>query len=296
LRYGIPDFKMEKGIIDARVEQMRGEGVTFRVRTDVGTQPSGQQLLREFDAVVLAMGARVARDLPVPGRELGGVHFAMDFLTQQNRRIAGEVVDSAGAILATGKHVIVIGGGDTGSDCVGTSLRQGAASVTQLELMPKPSLVRLPVNPWPEWPLILRTSSSQEEGAERDWAISTRSFRGAAAKLTGLEAVRVVLQGGKVVPLPGTELVIPCELALLAMGFTGPERSGLIDELGLALDGRGNVRTDASGATSVAGVFAAGDTARGQSLVVWAIADGRRVAAGTDRWLRTTGATLARTG
>jgi glutamate synthase (NADPH/NADH) small chain len=166
--------------------------------------------------------------------------------------------------------------------------------VTQIELMPKPSLVRLPANPWPEWPLVLRTSSSQEEGAERDWAISTRAFRGANGQLVGLEAARVTLQGGKVVPLPGTDLVIPCELALLAMGFTGPERNGLIDELGLALDARGNVRTDASGATSVPGVFAAGDAARGQSLVVWAIADGRRVAAGTDRWLRSTA--LARTG
>ncbi len=295
LRYGIPDFKMEKGIIDARIEQMRGEGVTFRVSADVGTQPGGAQLLREFDAIVLAMGARVPRDLPVSGRDLRGVHFAMDFLTQQNRRIAGERVDSEAPILATGKHVIVIGGGDTGSDCVGTSFRQGAVSVTQLELMPKPSLVRLPANPWPEWPLVLRTSSSQEEGAERDWAVSTQAFRGSDdGRVAGLQAIRVAPQAGKFVPLPGTELVIPCELALLAMGFTGPERSGLIDELGLALDGRGNVRTDASGATSVPGVFAAGDVARGQSLVVWAIADGRRVAAGTDRWLRSTA--LARTG
>ena len=294
LRYGIPDFKMEKDIIDARIEQMRGEGVAFRVGADVGTQPRGAELLREFDAVVLAMGARVPRDLPVPGRELLGVHFAMDFLTQQNRRIAGERVDSGAAILATGKNVIVIGGGDTGSDCVGTSLRQGAITVTQIELMPKPSLVRLPANPWPEWPLVLRTSSSQEEGAERDWAISTRAFRGANGQLVGLEAARVTLQGGKVVPLSGADLMIPCELALLAMGFTGPQRNGLIDELGLALDARGNVRTDASGATSVPGVFAAGDAARGQSLVVWAIADGRRVAAGTDRWLRSTA--LARTG
>jgi glutamate synthase (NADPH/NADH) small chain len=295
LRYGIPDFKMEKGIIDARIEQMRGEGVTFRVGADVGRQPGGAQLLQEFDAIVLAMGARVPRDLPVPGREFHGVHFAMDFLTQQNRRIAGDRVDSEAPILATGKHVIVIGGGDTGSDCVGTSLRQGALSVTQLELMPKPSLVRLPANPWPEWPLVLRTSSSQEEGAERDWAVSTKAFRRSDdGRVAGLEAIRVAPQAGKFVPLPGTELVIPCELALLAMGFTGPERSGLIDELGLALDGRGNVRTDASGATSVPGVFAAGDAARGQSLVVWAIADGRRVAAGTDRWLRSTA--LARTG
>jgi glutamate synthase (NADPH/NADH) small chain len=220
------------------------------------------------------------------GRELGGVHFAMQFLEQQNRRVAGDNVDAASAILATGKHVVVIGGGDTGSDCVGTSIRQGALSVTQLELMPKPPLVRIPNNPWPEWPLILRTSSSQEEGAERDWAVSTQCFRGENGRVVGLEAMRVTFEAGKMNRVAGSEIVVPCELALLAMGFVGPERPGLVEQLGVALDGRGNVRTDASGATSVPGVFAAGDAARGQSLVVWAIADGRRVAAGTDAWLR----------
>jgi glutamate synthase (NADPH/NADH) small chain len=286
LRYGIPDFKMEKGILDARAAQMLAEGVTFRLGVAVGLEVRGEQLAHDFDAVVLTMGARAPRDLPIPGRELKGIHFAMEFLVQQNRRVAGDTVDPARAILAQGKHVIVIGGGDTGSDCVGTSLRQGAASVTQVELMPKPSLVRMPANPWPEWPLILRTSSSQEEGCDRDWAVSTRSFRGEGGKVVGLEAVRVVLEQGKVKPIPGTELSLPCDLALLAMGFVGPERHGVIEQLGLALDPRGNVRTDASGATSVPGVFAAGDAARGQSLVVWAIADGRRVAAGVDAWLR----------
>jgi glutamate synthase (NADPH/NADH) small chain len=287
LRYGIPDFKMEKGIIDARIEQMKAEGVTFRAGVAVGLELRGEQLLHDFDAVVLAMGARAPRDLPIAGRELRGVHFAMEFLVQQNRRIAG---DSAEAIprpiLATGRHVVVIGGGDTGSDCVGTSFRQGALSVTQLELMPKPSLVRMPSNPWPEWPLILRTSSSQEEGAERDWAVSTKAFRAEAGAVSALEAHRVVLEGGKMKPVAGTEFTLPAGLVLLAMGFVGPERGGVIEQLGVTLDARGNVKTDASGATSVPGVFAAGDVSRGQSLVVWAIADGRRVAAGADAWLR----------
>jgi glutamate synthase (NADPH/NADH) small chain len=286
LRYGIPDFKMEKGILDARVDQMRAEGVSFHVGVAVGQDVRGHQLLHDFDAMVLAMGSRTPRELPIPGRELRGVHFAMEYLVQQNRRIAGDAVDAGRAILATGKHVVVIGGGDTGSDCVGTAVRQGAASVSQLELMPKPALVRLPSNPWPEWPLVLRTSTSQEEGAERDWSVSTRAFRGEEGRVVGLDAARVVLEGGKVKPLPGTELSLPCDLALLAMGFVGPERHGLIEQLGVALDARGNVRTDASGATSVPGVFAGGDSARGQSLVVWAIADGRRVAAGVDAWLR----------
>ncbi len=287
LRYGIPDFKMEKGILDARMEQMQGEGVTFRPGVAIGQEVPGEQLLHDFDAVVLTMGARAPRDLPIPGRQLRGIHFAMEFLVQQNRRIAGDPVDATSRpIVARGKHVVVIGGGDTGSDCVGTSFRQGATSVTQLELMPKPSLVRMPANPWPEWPLVLRTSSSQEEGAARDWAISTRSFQGPDGQLTGLETVRVTLDGGKMQHVAGTEQVLPADLVLLAMGFVGPERGGVIEQLGLVLDARGNIRTEASGATSVPGVFAAGDVSRGQSLVVWAIADGRRVAAGVDAWLR----------
>jgi glutamate synthase (NADPH/NADH) small chain len=288
LRYGIPDFKLAKRVLDARLEQMRAEGVTFRAGVSVGQDVRGEQLLHEFDAVVLTLGARAPRDLPIQGRELRGVHFAMEFLVQQNRRVAGDTVDPNRAILANGKHVVVIGGGDTGSDCVGTSIRQGALSVTQLELMPKPGLVRMPTNPWPEWPLILRTSSSQEEGVGRDWAVSTRALRGEGGRVVALDAVRVVLDGGKPTPLPGTEHSIPCELVLLAMGFVGPERGGVVEQLGLALDARGNVRTDAAGRASVPGVFAAGDAARGQSLVVWAIADGRRVAAGVDAYLRGT--------
>ncbi len=286
LRYGIPDFKMEKGIIDARIEQMRVEGVRFKTSVAVGVDVSSEALLRDFDAILLTMGARAPRDLPVPGRELDGVHYAMDFLTQQNKRVAGDASIPGKPILAAGKHVVVIGGGDTGSDCVGTSIRQGAKSVTQIELMPKPPLVRMPQNPWPEWPLILRTSSSQEEGMERDWAISTRSFRGEGGRVVALDTTRVTLEGGKINPVAGGDLPIPCDLALLAMGFVGPERQGPIEQLGLALDARGNIKTDASGATSVPRVFAAGDVSRGQSLVVWAIADGRRAAAGVDTFLR----------
>jgi len=286
LRYGIPDFKLEKGLLDERVAQMRAEGVVFRMGVSVGLDVRAEQLLHEFDAVALTIGSRAPRDLPIAGRELRGVHFAMEYLTQQNRRVAGDAVDAARAILATGKRVVVIGGGDTGSDCVGTAVRQGAASVTQLELMPKPALVRMPTNPWPEWPLVLRTSSSQEEGADRDWSVSTRAFRGKGGRVAGIEAVRVVLEKGSMKAVPGSELSIPCELVLLAMGFVGPERGGLVDQLGLALDGRGNVRTDASGTTNVPGVFAGGDAARGQSLVVWAIADGRRIATGIEAWLR----------
>jgi glutamate synthase (NADPH/NADH) small chain len=294
LRYGIPDFKMEKQIIDARVAQMTSEGVRFRSGVSVGVDVRGPELLQDFDAVLLTMGARSPRDLPTPGRHLHGVHFAMEFLVQQNRRVAEGIATVGGDILATGKRVVVIGGGDTGSDCVGTSLRQGAVSVTQLELMPKPALVRMPSNPWPEWPLVLRTSSSHEEGAERDWAVSTRAFRGENGNVVALETVRVVLEGGKIQPVAGTEGSIPCELVLLAMGFVGPEPGGIVEQLGLALDARGNVRSDASGATNVPRVFAAGDVSRGQSLVVWAIADGRRAAAGVDAFLRRE--TLAKTG
>jgi glutamate synthase (NADPH/NADH) small chain len=294
LRYGIPDFKMEKDILDRRIEQMRAEGCAFEVGVDVVEASS---LLARFDAVVLCLGSRVPRDLPVPGRDLEGVCFAMDFLVQQNARVAGDVVPDAGAILAAGKHVVVIGGGDTGSDCVGTSNRQGASSVAQLELMPKPPLVRMPENPWPAWPLVLRTSSSQEEGCDRDFSVMTKAFVADASgkRVAKIAAVRAQIAGGTIRELPGTEFDIPCDLALLAMGFTGPSPSGVVAELGLALDGRGNIVTDASGATSVPRIFAAGDASRGQSLVVWAIADGRRVAAGVDASLRSPSA-LRRTG
>ena len=294
LRYGIPDFKMEKGILDLRIAQMRAEGCSFEVSVDA----QGKDLLARYDAVVLSMGARAARDLPVPGRELEGVCYAMDFLVQQNRRVAGDpaLPDGEVPILATGKHVVVIGGGDTGSDCVGTSNRQLAASVSQLELMPKPPLVRMPENPWPSWPLVLRTSSSQEEGCDREFSIMTKSFVADASgkRIAKIAAARVELSGGVIRELPGSGLEIPCDLALLAMGFTGPERKGLVDELGLTLDARGNVVSDATGATSVPRVFAAGDVSRGQSLVVWAIADGRRVAAGVDAHLRSASVDLRR--
>jgi glutamate synthase (NADPH/NADH) small chain len=283
LRYGIPDFKLEKCVLDRRIAQMTAEGVVFRTSTDA----RAAVLLADHDAVVLCTGARVPRDLPVPARALDGVHFAMEFLEQQNRRVAGETIPEHRALLATGKHVIVIGGGDTGSDCVGTSNRQRAASVTQLELMPKPPLVRLPENPWPAWPLVLRTSSSHEEGCEREFAIMTKAFVPDASgkRVAKLAAVRAEIARGTIRELPGTELELPCDLALLAMGFLGPEKKGLVEELGLALDARGNVVTRPTGATNVEKVFAAGDSSRGQSLVVWAIADGRRVARGVDAFL-----------
>jgi glutamate synthase (NADPH/NADH) small chain len=290
LRYGIPDFKMEKGILDLRIAQMRAEGCSFEVSTNV----EADALLARFDAVVLCLGSRIPRDLPVPGRDLEGVALAMDFLEQQNRRVAGDSAaiigatsERAGAIVATGKHVVVIGGGDTGSDCVGTSNRQRAASVAQLELMPKPPLVRMPENPWPAWPLVFRTSSSQEEGCGRDFSVLTKAFLPDASgkRIAKIAAARAELSGGTVREIPGTEFDIPCDLALLAMGFVGPERAGLVTDLGVALDGRGNVVTTATGATNVPKVFAAGDGSRGQSLVVWAIADGRRVAAGVDAYL-----------
>ena len=277
LRYGIPDFKMEKEILDRRVVQMKAEGVTFQTRARVSKRE-----LDRFDAAVLCIGSRIPRDLPVPGRDLPGVHFAMEFLEQQNRVVAGDTVKDQ--ILATGRHVVVIGGGDTGSDCVGTSNRQRAASVTQLELMAKPPLVRMPENPWPSWPLVFRTSSSQEEGCAREFAIMTKELlSGPDGRVAKLRAVRA----DKMKEIPGSEHELPCDLVLLAMGFVGPERSGLVSELGLALDARGNIVTDAAGRTNLPKVFAAGDASRGQSLVVWAIADGRRVAAAVDAALRT---------
>ena len=286
LRYGIPDFKLEKSLLDRRLAQMIAEGLEVQTGVDVGTTVDAEDLRSRYDAVVLAIGSRVPRDLPVPGRELAGVHFAMEYLTQQNRRVAGDAEASA-PIDARDKHVVVIGGGDTGSDCVGTANRQGAASVTQLELMPKPPLVRMPDNPWPEWPLVLRTSSSHEEGCERDFSVMTRALLPDASgqRVAKLSAVRARLTGGKLEELPDSAMDLPADLVLLAMGFVGPERPGIIDALGLELDARGNIVTTATGSTSVPGVFAAGDGSRGQSLVVWAIADGRRVAAGVDAWL-----------
>jgi len=291
LRYGIPDFKLEKHLIDRRVEQMRAEGVEFRVNRDVGGSAGNavpaKKLLQEFDAVVVSGGAERPRNLPVPGRELDGVHFAMEFLPQQNKVVAGDKV--AGQIMATGKHVVVIGGGDTGSDCVGTSNRQGAASVTQFELLPQPPAQENKTLVWPDWPIKLRTSSSHEEGCERDWSVATKRFEGANGKVNKLVAVRVEWKDGKMVEVPGSEFELKADLVLLAMGFLGPVQKGLIDELGLEQDARGNVKAATDGAgcyqTSNSKVFAAGDMRRGQSLVVWAIREGRQCARAVDEYL-----------
>lgn len=289
LRYGIPDFKMEKHLIDRRMEQMTAEGVTFRPSTNVGVDVPGAQLRRDFDAVVLAGGSTAARDLPVPGRELKGVHLAMEFLPQQNRVGAGDTVK--GQIVAAGKRVVILGGGDTGSDCLGTSNRQGAKSVHQFELLPQPPDARTgDVAPWPFWPMILRTSSSHEEGVTRDWSIMTRAFSGdEAGNVRKLHAVRLewVKENGKQVmrEIAGSEFTIDADLVLLALGFVGPEKGGLLAQLDVQLSDRGNVAVDASYQTSVPGIFACGDMRRGQSLVVWAIWEGRECARGVDTHL-----------
>ena len=291
LRYGIPDFKMEKALIDARLEQLRAEGVRFRTGVHVGVDLGADELRRAYDAVVLCGGAMAPRDLQVPGRELAGVHFAMEFLEQQNRRVAGESIAAGASLVATGKHVVVLGGGDTGSDCVGTSHRQHARSVTSLELMPRPPDERTLANPWPQWPLIFRTSTSHEEGGVREFARMTKRLVGDGhGRLRALHVVEVELRDGRLVEVEGSEHELPCELLLLAMGFVGPVRTGLLEQLGVALDARGNVQVSREartyGATSVDGVFAAGDMARGQSLVVWAIAEGRRCAGAVDTCLQ----------
>ncbi len=282
LRYGIPDFKLEKKYIERRAEQMRAEGVDIRCNVAVGKDLAVETLMRDFDAVVLTGGSEKPRDLPVPGRALDGVHFAMDFLTQQNRRNAGEAITGA-EILATGKHVVVIGGGDTGADCVGTSNRQGAASVTQLEIMPKPPVHEEKGTTWPLWPNKLRTSSSHDEGCARMWSVTTQAFKGADGKVKGLNCVHV---DDKLKPVAGTEFELQAELVLLAMGFVHPVHEGMLDALGVARDQRGNVRADTSAyRTSVDKVFAAGDMRRGQSLVVWAIREGRQCARAVDEFL-----------
>jgi len=283
LRYGIPDFKMEKQFIDRRIEQMKAEGVEFRVNQNVGGNVPAKKLLAEFDAMVLSGGAETPRDLPVPGRELQGVHFAMEFLPQQNKVIAGDKV--ANQIMATGKHVVVIGGGDTGSDCVGTSNRHGAKSISQFELLGKPDdPLRNPV--WPYWPSRLRTSSSHEEGANRDWSVATKSLVGENGKVKALKAVRLKWEGGKMIEVPGSEFEMPADLVLLAMGFLGPTQKGLLEELGVDKDPRSNVKADTEKyQTSVAKVYTAGDMRRGQSLVVWAIREGRQCAHAVDEFL-----------
>jgi glutamate synthase (NADPH/NADH) small chain len=285
LRYGIPDFKMEKHLIDRRMEQMAAEGVRFQTNAHIGVSIPARDLLNEFDAILLAGGAEHPRDLNVPGRELKGIHFAMDFLPQQNKVNAGDFVPNQ--IVATGKRVVIIGGGDTGADCLGTSHRQKAACVSQFEIMPCPPADRAPHTPWPMWPLQLRSESSHEEGGHRDWSILTTKFTGDEnGNVKQLHAVRCCAPPS-FEPQAGTEFTIDVDLVLLAMGFTGPVKPGMIEQLGVNLDSRGNVATDTNYMSSVPGVFAAGDLRRGQSLVVWAIAEGRQAAAAVDRYLRT---------
>lgn len=284
LRYGIPEFKMEKKHVERRIEQMKREGTVFRAGVDVGVELTGDKLRERYDAVVIATGSTVARDLDVAGRELSGIHQAMEFLPQANRVALGEEVD--GQIRADGKHVVIIGGGDTGADCLGTSTRQGAASITQLEIMPEPPEARPAGQPWPTYPMTFRVSSAHEEAGERVYAVSTKEFLGDEhGNVRALSLVDVVFEGGKPTEIEGSEREIPAELVLFAMGFTGPEKPGLVEQLGVDLDERGNVARDKSYMSSVPGVFVAGDAGRGQSLIVWAIAEGRAAAAGVDTFL-----------
>jgi glutamate synthase (NADPH/NADH) small chain len=290
LRYGIPEFKMEKWVLDRRLEQMKAEGVEFRTGAHVGVNVSVEQLRREYDAILLAGGACAARDLPVPGRELKGIHFAMEYLAQQNRVCAGDTIAAGARIDARGKRVVIIGGGDTGADCLGTAHRQGAAAVYQLEIMPRPPERRAPDNPWPQWPAIYRVSPAHEEGGERLFAVSTQRFLGdERGHVRAVELVRVELvrEQGRISfkEIPGSRFELPADLVLLAMGFVGPERAGLLEQLGVRLTERGTVWRDANWMTSVPGVFTAGDMQRGQSLIVWAIAEGRSAAAAIDRYL-----------
>lgn len=292
LRYGIPDFKLEKRIVVRRINVMKEEGVEFTCNAHVGVNVNINDLLREYHAIVLAGGSTIPRDLPIPGRELKGVHFAMDFLTQQNKRVSSKEVDTED-ILATEKNVVVIGGGDTGSDCVGTSNRQKASSVTQFELMPRPSENRTPFMPWPTYPMILKTTSSHDEGASRAWAIATKEFIGNEnGKLKALKIVNLEWkfseqgQPAQFVEVPGSEREIPCELSLLAMGFVHPQHEGLLNELEIELDARGNVKaTENEFKTNISKIFTAGDMRRGQSLVVWAISEGRECARKVDEYL-----------
>jgi glutamate synthase (NADPH/NADH) small chain len=294
LRYGIPDFKMEKWLIDRRVDQMKAEGVTFKTNAEIGRDIPFSKLRATFDAVAITGGAELPRDLQVAGRELDGIHFAMDFLPQQNKRVAGDSEKRAapgGTITAKGKHVVVIGGGDTGSDCIGTSTRQGARSITQLEILPRPPERENKALTWPDWPLILRTSSSQEEGCERDWAVLTKRALGEAGRVTALECIRVEWAkdaAGRFAmrELPDSRFLLKADLVLLAMGFLGPRREGMLEQAGVMLDARGNVAANTRDyRTSLDKVFAAGDMRRGQSLVVWAIREGRQCARAIDEYL-----------
>ena len=283
LRYGIPDFKMEKHLIDRRVAQMEAEGVTFHYGAHIGVTQDAKQLIDSFDAVLICAGAEKSRDLAVPGRELDGVHYAMDFLPQQNRRVGKETQIDNRPILAKDKHVVVIGGGDTGSDCIGTSIRQGALSVTQIEIMAKPPELENKALTWPNWPMKLRTSSSQQEGAERDFSVLTTAFRGDDGKVMALQCARA---GSDMKPVPGTEFELKADLVLLAMGFVHAVHDGMVKSLGVKLDGRGNVEANVKDyKTSADKLFAAGDARRGQSLVVWAIREGRQAARAVDEYL-----------
>ncbi|MBV8554127.1 MAG: glutamate synthase subunit beta, partial [Planctomycetaceae bacterium] len=289
LRYGIPDFKMEKRHLDRRLDQMKAEGVIFRPGVNVGMDLPADQLLAGFDAICLCGGATQARDLPIPGRELRGIHFAMEFLPLQNRRVAGDHIPDERFISARDKHVIIIGGGDTGADCLGTVHRHGCQGVHQFEIVPRPPETRTPTNPWPQWSNIFRASSAHEEGGVREYSINTKRFLGEEGRVTALETVRVEMKADngrmQFVDIPGTERVYPADLVLLAMGFVGPERKGLLEALGVELDRMGNVKADADKRTSVAKVFTAGDMTRGQSLIVWAIAEGRHAAYAIDKYL-----------
>jgi len=285
LRYGIPDFKMEKWVIDRRLDQMKAEGVEFKASVHVGVDISGDELRRQFDVVCLALGAEQARELPVPGRELKGIHLAMDYLVQQNKRNAGDVITDE-PITAKGKRVVIIGGGDTGSDCLGTTHRQGCIEVHQFELLPEPPPARAESTPWPLWPMQLRSSHAHEEGCDRQWSVSTTRFSGHHGHVTKLHAHQVTFENGQFMPVPGTDFEMEVDLVLLAMGFTGPVKNGLLDSLGVKYDARGAVVVDANYMTSVEGVFAGGDVKRGASLIVWAIAEGRKMAAGVDKYLR----------
>ncbi len=285
LRYGIPEFKMEKSVLDRRLKQMRLEGTVFKAGVNIGVDITGEELLDRFDAVVLSIGSTVARDLPIPGREHAGIHQAMEFLPQANRAALGQEV--ADQILATGKDVVIIGGGDTGADCLGTSIRQGARSVTQLEIMPMPPEARPANQPWPTYPMTYRVSSAHEEAGERVYAVSTSAFESDdEGRVAGLRLSEVAMVNGRFEPVEGTERVIPAQLVLLAMGFVGPEQAGVVEQLGLELDPRGNIARDEFYATSVPAVYACGDAGRGQSLIVWAIAEGRSCASEVDAFLQ----------
>jgi glutamate synthase (NADPH/NADH) small chain len=303
LRYGIPEFKLEKSVLDLRLGQLEAEGVQFRSGIDVGEDITVEELRAEFDAVCIATGAGAARDLDVPGRELEGVHLAMDFLTAQNRRLFGDAFNGTASDVrqnamlvhevtdARDKRVVIIGGGDTGSDCAGTCVRQGARSVRQFELLPQPPAGRAASTPWPLWPMQLRTSHAHEEGCDRDWSVATTAFSGEDGRVQRIHAARLERQlfvdgHTDYARLPGTDFELEADLVLLAMGFTGPVRSRLLVDLAVELDGRGNVATDGAHRTSVPGVFAAGDAHRGASLIVWAIREGRDAAESIDRWLR----------